>query len=77
LRATVRSIGMLGMVLVAALVGALVWVMIDWGLLSLENRSFNVWLGIIVLSVVLGIGLSWSIARRRLTGQADIDDVDE
>jgi hypothetical protein len=77
LRATFRSIGPFGMLLVAALVGALVWVLIDWGVLALDNRALNVWLGILALSVVLGIGLSWSIVRRRLSGQADVDDVDE
>ena len=29
------------------------------------------------LSVVLGIGLSWSLIRRHLTGQVDMDDVEE
>jgi len=77
LRATFRSIGALGMVLVAALVGALVWVLIDWGVLTLANRSLNIWLAILALSVVLGIGLSWSIVRRRISGQADVDDIDE
>lgn len=77
IRATFRSIGPIGMGLIIALVGALIWVLIDWGVLSLENRSLNVWLGIVLLSVVLGIGLSWSLVRRKLTGQVDIDDVDE
>ncbi len=76
-RATLRSIGPFGMLLVAALVGSLVWVLYDFGLLNLENRSAQVWLGIFALSVVLGIGLSWSIIRRRLSGQYDMDDVDE
>ena len=49
----------------------------DLGLLSLENRDLNMWLGIFALSLVLGIGLSWSIVRKRLSGQYDMDDVDE
>lgn len=77
LRATFRSIGAFGMLLVAALVAALVWVLIDWGVLALDNRSVNVWLSIFALSAILGIGLSWSIVRRRLTGQTDVDDLDE
>jgi hypothetical protein len=76
-RATLRSIGPFGMLLVAALVGSLVWVLYDFELLNLDNRSANVWLGIFALSVVLGIGLSWSIVRRKLSGQYDMDDVDE
>jgi len=77
LRATVRSIGGFGMFLVLAVVGALLWVLYDFGLLDLENQDLNVWLGIFSLSVVLGIGLSWSHVRRQLAGQHDVDDVDE
>ncbi|MGO4916500.1 DUF6524 family protein [Pseudogemmobacter sp. W21_MBD1_M6] len=77
LRATLRSIGGLGMFLVAAVVGALIWVLIDWGILALGNRDQKVWLGLLALSVVLGIGLSWSFARRAMSGQFDVDETDE
>lgn len=76
LRATLRSIGGLGMMLVLAVVGACLWVLYDFGVLRLDNSSFNVWLGLFALSFVLGIGLSWSIFRRALSGQADVDDVE-
>jgi hypothetical protein len=77
LRATLRSIGGAGMVLVLALVGAILWVLWDFGLVSLDNPGFATWVGILALSVVLGVGLSWSIIRRRLSGQVDMDDVEE
>lgn len=77
LRATLRSIGPIGMALVAAVFGALIWVLIDWGWLETGNSVINQWLGIVLASLVLGIGLSWSILRRRISGQVDIDDVDE
>ena len=77
LRATLRSIGPIGMALVAAVFGALIWVLIDWGWLQTGNSVTNQWLGIVLASLVLGIGLSWSILRRRISGQVDIDDVDE
>ena len=76
LRATLRSIGGFGMFLVAAIVAALLWVLYDFGVLTLNNQALNTWLGIFALSLVLAIGLSWSIVRRRLSGQADVDDVD-
>ncbi len=50
--------------------------LIDWGVLTLANRSLNLWLGILVLSLILGIGLSWSILRQRLSGQASVDEID-
>lgn len=77
LRATLRSIGTFGMLLVLALVGAVLWVLYDYGLLDLSNRDLTLWLGLFALSLVLGIGLSWSLVRRKLSGQADVDDIEE
>ena len=77
IRATLRSIGGFGMVLVLALVGCILWVLVDFGLLSLDDRTIALWIGNIALSFVLGVGLSWSLIRRALSGQADVDDIDE
>jgi uncharacterized membrane protein YjgN (DUF898 family) len=77
LRATLRSIGGFGMALVLAVVSALIWVLFDFGILDLSNRNFTVWLGLLALSLVLGIGLSWSLVRRKLSGQADVDDIED
>lgn len=77
LRATLRSIGGIGMGLVLAIAGALVWVLHDYGVVSFDDPTLNIWLALVALSLVLGIGLSWSHVRRRLSGQADMDDVDE
>jgi hypothetical protein len=77
LRATLRSIGVFGMALVLALVGALIWVLYDFGLVALDDPGINLWLALIVLSIMLGIGLGWSHVRRALTGQTDVDDIDE
>ncbi len=77
LRATLRSIGVLGMALVLAIVAALLWVLYDFGLIRLDNPGANTWIALLALATVLGTGLSWSHVRRRLSGQADMDDVDE
>jgi hypothetical protein len=74
--ATLRSIGAFGIVLIAAIFGATIWVLIDWGILTLANPSLNLWLGIVALSLILGVGLSWSILRQRLSGQATVDEVE-
>ena len=74
--ATFRSLGAFGMIVVAALFGALIWVLIDYGVLQLGNTNLTVWLGILALSLILGIGLSWSILRQRLSGQATVDEVE-
>jgi lipopolysaccharide export LptBFGC system permease protein LptF len=75
--ATLRSLGAFGMLLVAAVFAALIWVLEDWGILSTANSSLNIWLGILALSLVLGIGLSWSILWQKMSGQATVDEVDE
>ena len=77
IRATLRSIGGFGILLVTAVVAALLWVLWDWGWLSVENPDLNLWIGIVAVSLVLGIGLSWSFVRRALSGQFDVDDADE
>jgi hypothetical protein len=74
--ATLRSIGATGVILIAAIFGAGLWVLTDWGILAFGNSSLNVWLGIFALSLILGIGLSWSILRQRLSGQQTTDEVD-
>lgn len=77
IRATLRSLGALGLVLAAALFACLIWLLIDVGVLSLQNVSALTWVILVVIAAVLAIGMSWSHIRRRLSGQADVDDVDE
>jgi hypothetical protein len=74
--ATMRSIGILGALIIAAIFAAGLWVLTDWGLLGLANNALNIWLGIVALSLILGIGMSWSILRQRLSGQQTTDEVD-
>lgn len=77
LRATLRSIGVVGAGLVAALLGAVGWVLVEQGLLAIEDPGVLQWLILAGAGLVLGIGLSWSHVRRAISGQADVDDVDE
>lgn len=76
-RATWRSVGVVGLVLIGALFAAMLWTLVFYGLVSFENRAFLRWAGLVVLATVMAIGLSWSHVRRRLSGQIDTDDVDE
>ncbi|MCK5359885.1 MAG: hypothetical protein KAJ95_04620 [Gammaproteobacteria bacterium] len=77
LRATARSLGMFGVILALAFVVSLIWVMVDFGLLSLSNPIFFQYIVLFVLSLVLATGMSWSHIRRKMTGQLDVDDVEE
>ncbi len=73
LTATQRSMGTLGLLLGALLFGGLVWLLIDLGVLSIDSVSEFTWVILIILSVMLAIGLSWSHVWRRLTGQFETD----
>lgn len=77
LRSTLASIGPFGAILVAALVGSVTWVLVSSGIVSLENQAAVEWLALIGIGLILGVGLSWSLVRRRLSGQLDVDEVEE
>ena len=67
------SLGNLGILLSALLLGTLVWMMYDLGLLSSSRSSTIVWIILIMTGTVLGIGLCWSLIRQRATGQVEVD----
>jgi len=75
-RATFRSLGALGILLATALFGCLVWLAIDFKVLTIDSPVF-IYILLVILAAVLAIGMSWSHIRRRLSGQADMDDVDQ
>ena len=71
--AALQSIGLLGAALIAAVIAAFVWLAIDNGWLALEDTNALLWIALLGLGVILGIGLSWSRFRSRVTGQVDVD----
>lgn len=76
-RATARSLGVLGTLLALALFGTLVWTLIYYHLISLSNTTLLAYIVLVILSAVMATGLSWSHIRRRMSGQLDVDDRDE
>lgn len=77
IRATLRSLGLVGLILAGLFFSAVIWLFIDWGWLSLDNVNAVSWVVLILLSAVLAVGISWSHIRRKISGQVDADDVDE
>lgn len=77
LRATLRSLGLLGIALGAALFSCVVWLFVDLGWLSMEATDTLTWIALVLIALMLAIGLSWSHVRRRLTGQFDVDETDD
>lgn len=76
-RASARSLGVIGALLALALFGTLVWALIYYQVISLSNTTLLTYIVLIVISAVMATGLSWSHIRRRMSGQLDVDDRDE
>ena len=77
LAATQRSLGVLGLILGGSLLGGVVWLLVDVGVLSVDTVTSASWVGLICLAALLAVGLSWSHVWRRLTGQFEVDDGDD
>ena len=77
LRATLRSLGLVGLTLALLFFAAIIWLLVDWGWLGLNNVTAVSWVILVLFSAVLAVGISWSHIRRKWTGQIDSDDVDE
>jgi hypothetical protein len=77
LGATLRSIGLLGMVLAFALCAALIWMIASWGWVRLDDTNALTWIGLVVLALIMAIGMAWAHLYRRWTGQATVDEVNE
>lgn len=74
-RSTMRSLGLIGVILALLFFGALVWVAVQYGWLESGNTRVFVWIGLFVIAAILGVGVFWSHVRKRLTGQTDVDEV--
>jgi hypothetical protein len=76
-RATARSLGIVGTLLALALFGTMVWALIHYQVIALSNTTLLTYIVLVVISAIMATGLSWSHIRRRMSGQLDVDDRDE
>jgi sterol desaturase/sphingolipid hydroxylase (fatty acid hydroxylase superfamily) len=72
IRTALVALGMLGLVLGAALFGTLVWLLVDSGWIDLRGTSAMTWVVLVIVGALLGLGLSWSLIRARSTGQVEV-----
>jgi hypothetical protein len=75
-RSTFNAMGSLGIGLLVAFFAAVVWFMVKQGWLSIHNRAAMAWVVLAIVGIVLGIGMSWSLIRQRISGQSSVDRVD-
>lgn len=71
LRAAWVSLGAVGIVLVAALLATIVWMLVQFGVVQPDNRPVLVWIVLMGVGVVLGIGVSWAKLRQRASGEIE------
>ena len=72
LRTAFVALGLIGVVLCAALLGTFVWLLFDLNVLQTTDSTALAWIGLVILGIVLGIGLSWALIRARTTGQLEV-----
>lgn len=76
IKATLNSLGIIGVIILAALFACLVWLFVYWGFLSVNNISAMAWIIEILLAALLAVGMCWSHFTRRMSGQVDVDEIE-
>jgi hypothetical protein len=76
IKATLNSLGLLGIIILAVFSATLIWLFVYWGWLSLTNISAMAWVIEILLAVLLTVGMCWSHFTRRMSGQVDVDEIE-
>lgn len=72
-----KALDMVGTVIALVFFGALVYLSLQEGWVSTGNSDSLRWLGLLLYSIFLGIGLSGAILWRRATGQLVTDEADD
>lgn len=77
IRATINSLGLIGLSLAIAFFGTLLWIIVDWGWVPLDSVKLLSYIVLVMASAILATGMSWSFVRRKMSGQYDIADTDD
>jgi len=73
LQASQRSLGVVGAFFILALVATFFWALSYWHIFTPGSSTAIAHLTLITVALILGLGLSWSSVKRRITGQQDTD----
>ena len=76
IRSTWRSLGPVGITLAIAFFAALLWVLVDNDIISLTSGKATTSIMLVIISAILALGMTWSMIRRRISGQVDVTDGD-
>ncbi|MBF0425266.1 MAG: hypothetical protein HQL66_05565 [Magnetococcales bacterium] len=72
-KATLQSMGKIGIAIAVVFFGLFFGLLVKYGLLAISNTVVK-YLILVVVSLVLAVGVSWSYIWRRLTGQVDVEE---
>ena len=74
IHATRRSLGLGGAILIVGIFCTFIWLLIaKGGVYQPHSATAFSHLGLVALSLLLAIGMSWAIVRRKLTGQVEVE----
>ena len=76
LRATIGSLGAIGIILAVAFFGLLIWLIFDVFNIPTDSVRVVSYIIQVMIICVLSIGVSWSHIRRRISGQVDTDEIE-
>ena len=76
IRATRRSLGMIGVALAVAFFATLLWLLIDLKLIPADSVRAVSYMVLFIIASMLATGMCWSHIRRRISGQLDVDEID-
>lgn len=77
IKATLNSLGIVGILVLSALFASLIWLFIYWGFLSVTDISAMAWAIEVLLAALLAVGMCWSHFTRRMSGQVDVDEIED
>ena len=73
---TWRSIGLVGVAILAILLGLTLWVLAYFGIFDPADAGLWSWMAQPLLALILAVGFQWSRIWRGATGQVSVDDID-
>lgn len=73
---TIRALHLVGIGLTIAVLGAIVWVLLDLGVLVISGLGDIATLLLYMFGVLLTVGMSWTPIWTLLTGQVTVDAID-
>ncbi len=76
IRATLGSLGAIGITLAVAFFGLLIWLIFDVFNIPRDSVRVMSYIVQVLIVCVLSIGVSWSHIRRRISGQVDTDEIE-